>query len=239
MDRLQIADIPIEELVGESWEGVLHRLTDDMDPWDIDLSVLTSRYREYLAALRDMSFEVPGRMVLACSILLRMKSDDLLAASRPIERDGLVAELEDAVDEFDTWEPPVEPEDFALPVLRRPRRQVTLSDLKTALQSAMKVSRRRAERLIERVEIDEHDPFEIFEIGGTDFADRLHSLFDKIRNLLTGRRVLSFFRLLDEGDRDERIRRFFEILHLASEGQIVCSQEEFLGDILITLESES
>ena len=239
MERLQIADIPVEELVGESWEGVLHRLTDDMNPWDIDLAILTSRYREYLAALRDMSFEVPGRMVLACSILLRMKSDELLASSRPIERDGLVAELEEAVEEIDPWEPPVEPEDFTLPVLRRPRRQVTLFDLRKALTSAMKVSRRRAERLIEHVDIEEHDPFEIFEIGGTDFSDRLHSLFDKIRNLLTGRRVLSFFRLLDRGDKDERIKRFFEVLHLASEGQISCSQEEFLGDILITLESES
>ena len=211
MERLRIAEIPVEQLVGESWEGILQQLTGDMDPWDIDLSILAGRFREYLQALEEMSFEIPGRMVLACSILLRMKSDDLLAASRPIERDGLVAELEDAVEqEFDDWKP-VEPDDFALPILRRPRRQVTLYDLRQALQSAMTVGRRRAERLIERVDLNESDddPFEIYEIGGVDFSDRLHSLFDKIRKLLSGRRVLSFFRLLDRGDKYERVRRFF------------------------------
>jgi len=241
MEPLQIAEIPVEQLVGESWEGILRQLTGDMDPWNIDLSILARRFREYLHALREMSFEIPGRMVLACSILLRMKSDDLLAASRPIECDGLVAELEDAVEqEFDDWEL-VEPDDFTLPVLRRPRRQVTLYDLRQALHSAMTVSRRRAERLIENTAVNEsdNDPFEIYEIGGVGFSDRLHSLFDKIRRLLSGRRVLSFFRLLDRGDTDERVHRFFEVLHLAAEGQIACSQEEFLGDILITLTVES
>jgi chromatin segregation and condensation protein Rec8/ScpA/Scc1 (kleisin family) len=67
----------------------------------------------------------------------------------------------------------------------------------------------------------------------------LRGVLDRIKKLLSGRRVLSFFRLLDQGDKDERVSRFFEILHLASDGQISCSQKEFLGDILIRLESET
>lgn len=241
MDAIRVADIPVEELVGESWEGVLHRLTEDMDPWDIDLAELAHRFREYLGALRELRFEIPGRMVLACSILLRFKSDDLLAASRPTQRDELVADIEEAIDqEFEEWVEPEDPDSFSLPVLRRPRRQVTLLDLKTALGAALKVSRRRAERLIGRVEFEEEeaDPFAIFEIGGSDFSDRLRELFERIKNLLTGRRVLSFFRLLERGDKDERVRRFFEVLHLAAEGQIRCSQKEFLGDITIRLEQQ-
>ena len=236
METTRIAEIPIEELIGSTWEGVLERLTSDMDPWDIDLSILARRYRDYVQALRELEFEIPGRMVLTCSILLRMKSDDLLAMERPTDRDGLVAELEDAIEqELETWEIPSDPDAFYLPVLRRPRRQVTLLDLRDALAAAMKVSRRRAERLIDQVELEDVDPFDNFEIGGTDFADRLRTLFDKIVNLLSGRRVLSFFRLLDRGDTEERVQRFFEILHLTAEGQISCSQKEFLGDIVIQL----
>ncbi len=241
MDALRIAAIPIEELIGESWEGVLHRLTEDMNPWDIDISELAHRFRDYLQALQKLQFDIPGRMVLTCSILLRMKSDILLASERPTDRDQLVADLEDAVDMgADEWIPPVTPGEFSLPVIRKPRRQVTLRDLRQALVGAMKVSRRRAERLIERVEMEEdaYDPFEAFQIGGTDFADRLRSLLDRIRAFLSGRRVMSFFKLLERGDKEERVRRFFEILHLASEGRIVCAQEEFLGDILISLDSE-
>lgn len=236
METTRIAEIPIEELIGSTWEGVLERLTSDMDPWDIDLAILARRYRDYVQALRELEFEIPGRMVLTCSILLRMKSDDLLAMERPTDRDGLVAELEDAIEqELDTWEIPSDPDAFYLPVLRRPRRQVTLLDLRNALAAAMKVSRRRAERLIEQVELDDEDPFDNYEIGGTDFADRLRVLFEKIVDLLSGRRVLSFFRLLERGDAVERVERFFEVLHLTAEGQISCSQKEFLGDILIQL----
>lgn len=241
MQTVRIATIPIEELVGESWEGVLHRLTADMDPWDIDIAELARRYRAYLQALRELEFTVPGRMVVTCSILLRMKSDVLLASQQSTERDGLVAELEQAVnDDFGLPATPMDPGDFALPVVRKPARQVTLRDLESALAGAMNVSRRRAGRLIDRAALDdERDPFEGFEIGGQDFTERLRGVLDRIKRLLSGRRVLSFFRLLDQGDNDERVGRFFEILHLAANGQISCSQKEFLGDILIRLESET
>jgi len=224
-------DIPIEELIGATWEGVLTQLTSDMDPWNIDLSELACRYRAYLRALQENDFEVSGRMVLTCSVLLRMKSDDLLAMEYRTDRDGLVSELEDAIEQEEfLWEEPPNPEEFSLPVLRRPNRQVTLGDLRT-------VSRRRAERLIDYVEVEDYDPFENYEIGGFDISDRLHSLLSKIKNFLSGRRVLSFFRLLERGDKEERVQRFFEILHLAANGDIECSQSEFLGDIIIKLEA--
>jgi len=235
---VRVAEIPIEELIGETWEGVLTRLTSDMDPWNIDLSELARRYRAYLRALQENDFEVSGRMVVTCSVLLRMKSDDLLAMEYRTDRDGLVAELEDAIEQEEfLWEEPPNPEEFSLPVLRKPRRQVTLGDLRTALTSALKVSRRRAERLLDYVEVEDFDPFESFEIGGIDFSDRLHSLLSKIKNFLSGRRVLSFFRLLEKGDKEERVQRFFEVLHLAASGEIECSQTEFLGDIIIRLEA--
>jgi chromatin segregation and condensation protein Rec8/ScpA/Scc1 (kleisin family) len=167
-----------------------------------------------------------------------MKSDDLLAMEYRTDRDGLVAELEEAIEQEEfLWEEPPNPEGFSLPVLRRPRRQVTLGDLRTALTSALKVSRRRAERLIDYVDVEDFDPFAGFEIGGIDITERLHSLLSKIKSFLSGRRVLSFFRLLEKGDKEERVQRFFEILHLAASGEIECSQSEFLGDILIKLEA--
>jgi len=242
VDTIRVAEIPVEQLVGESWEGVLNRLTEDMDPWDIDVSQLAQRFREYLRALKELRFEIPGRMVLACSILLRIKSDDLLASARPTGREELVDDIQVALeDEAYSWVEPPEDDAFVIPVIRRPNRQVTIQDLKVALKAAMKVSRRRAERLIDRVEFDagtEFDPFEQFELGGTDISDRLMALFEKIKSLLSGRRILSFFRLLEKGDKDERVRRFFEILHLAADGQIDCSQDEFMGDITIRLQQQ-
>lgn len=236
MDRLTITEIPIADLLEETWEGILQRLTVGMDPWDIDIVELAHRYRDYVDALRELHFEISGRMVLTCSILLRMQSDDLLASARPTDRDGLIDELEGAIEEeIAVWEPPEEPDEFSLPLFRRPRRQVTIFDLGRALAAAMKVSFRRSKRHSEHVEEEEDDLFDYFEIGGQDFGQRLHSLFTKIKDLLTGHRVISFFRLLDRGDKDERISYFFEVLHLVAQGEITCQQEEFLGDITIML----
>ena len=237
MDRLTIAEIPITDLLEETWEGILQRLTVGMDPWDIDIVELAHRYRDYVDALRELHFDISGRMVLTCSILLRMQSDDLLASARPTDRNGLIDELEEAIEEeASEWEAPEEPDEFSLPLFRRPRRQVTIFDLGRALAAAMKVSFRRGKRHDERgVEEEEDDLFDDFKLGGQDFGQRLHSLFTKIKDLLTGHRVISFFRLLDRGDKDERISYFFEVLHLAAQGQIACQQEEFLGDITIML----
>ncbi len=239
MESTQIGTILLEDLIGESWEGTLRRLTADMDPWDIDVALLARRYRSYLAALQELSFAIPGRMVLTCSILLRMKSD-LLAVDRPSsDQEGLLSELEAAVEEESVArEGPIEPEGFSLPLLRRPRRRVTLEELRAALAGAMTVSRRRAERLIRSAVEEENDPFARFEIGGEDIADRLHVLFDKIKRFLKRTRAVSFFRLLERGDKEERVRRFIELLHLAGQGEIRCTQQEFLGDILISWEKE-
>lgn len=237
MSSLDISQVPVEELVGESWEDTLRRLTSDMDPWDIDIGLLARRYREYLRALQEMSFVIPGRMVLTCSILLRMKSDILLALGRPADQADLIDELEAAIDEVPPEDAvPIDHEDFALPLVRRPLRRVTLEDLRWALAGAMKVGRNRAERLIRSVDKEEDDLFEHFEIGGEDISDRLQSLIGKIKGFLRKTRFVSFFRLLERGDKEERVRRFIEVLHLAAQGEICVTQEEFLGDILISQE---
>ncbi|HDS28871.1 MAG TPA: hypothetical protein ENN96_00135 [Candidatus Acetothermia bacterium] len=236
METVRVAEIPIAELIGETWEGVLTRLTSDMDPWNIDVSELARRYRSYIQALQDLDFVVSGRMVLTCSVLLRMKSDDLLAMERGPDRDGLVAQLHDVVEEEAfAWSEPEDPDAFVLPVVRRPHRQVTLVDLRQALAGALKVSRRRTERWSQDIEEEAFDPFEQYEIGGTGFTERLERLLTRIKSFLSGRRVLSFFRLLDRGDKEERVERFFEILHLVAKGDIECTQKEFLGDIVIQM----
>ena len=239
MTTTQRVEIPVDLLLGESWEQTLDRLTQDMDPWDIDVAELARRYRDHVRALQEMRFELPGRMVLACSILLRMKSDELMARARPAQEGDLLRALDDALDDEEIpWQEPVEPEEFSLPLLRRPTRAVTLLDLRRAFASAIAVSRRREGRdlPVELLE-DDYDPFEQYQIGGQGFTERLGSLLSRIRDLLSGRTVVSFFRLLERGDREERVERFFEILHLASQGTIDCHQREFMGDIEITLTS--
>lgn len=231
-----VADIPIDELIEEDWEATLTRLTTDMDPWDIDITELALRYRRYIDALRELRLEIPGRMLFTCSVLLRMKSDALLEWNSPRGRNELMEELEDALEAESVWEEPLEPEEFTLPLRRRPRRRVTLNDLRVAFAASIRVKRRKAQRLRSYLQDEKDGVLGHFQIGGADISDRLNSVLAKIKKLLSGRRLLSFFRLLEKGDKEERIRRFMEVLYLAARGDISCQQEEFLGDILIRLE---
>ncbi len=234
MKQVSITTIPLDELAGKSWQEVLACLTADMDPWSIDIAKLAQRYRSYIASLSQLHYEVSGQMVLTCSILLRMKSDILLEMGRPTERNELLAELEEAVEEAASeWEEPLVPPEFSLPLQRYTRRRVTISDLRIALAYAMKVTRRRIQRHLGE---EDEDDLSYLQAEDEDISERLHGLFSTIKQMLSGRNTLSFFRLLRQGDKEERVRKFVEVLHLIAQGKVSCEQQEFLGDILISIE---
>ncbi len=231
MKEQTTSGISIAELAETGWKQTLLSLTEGMDPWNIDISELAERYRIYVRSRREFDFEIPGRMVVTCSVLLRIKAE-ALDMTHKVDRDKLLEEVEEAVGEEDDWEPPFEPEQFTMPVRRRPHRQVRVTDLKRALIDAITVSRRRSTRLSEQM-ID--NPFADYEIEDENVYERINSLFTKIKEFLSGRSILSFFRLLNRGDKTERVERFLEVLHLDTAGLIRCEQEEFFSDILITI----
>ncbi|MBS3163791.1 segregation/condensation protein A [Candidatus Woesearchaeota archaeon] len=63
-----------------TWQSIIYDLvrTGEMDPWDIDVSVLSKRYLETLKTLKEAHFLISGKVVLAAAILLRIKSDKLV-----------------------------------------------------------------------------------------------------------------------------------------------------------------
>ena len=66
-----------------TWRDILYEVIKGMDPWDIDLSELATRYAKKVEEMREMNFRIPANVVLVSSVLLRMKADVL----RPSEAD--------------------------------------------------------------------------------------------------------------------------------------------------------
>ena len=62
------------------WKDLIYDLVrqEHMNPWDIDVSLLAEKFLEMLSKLKEMDFRVSGKMVLASSLLLKIKSDRLL-----------------------------------------------------------------------------------------------------------------------------------------------------------------
>ena len=63
-----------------TWQTIIQDLikSEQMNPWNIDLSLLSNRYLDTIKTLKTHNFFISGKVILASSILLRMKANKLL-----------------------------------------------------------------------------------------------------------------------------------------------------------------
>ncbi len=75
----QIHDILFSREI--SWQEIIYDLinTEQLDPWDIDIGILTNRYLEKIRQLEEEDFFVSSKVLLAAAFLLRIKSELLLS----------------------------------------------------------------------------------------------------------------------------------------------------------------
>lgn len=213
------------------WESLFRGLTADLDPWTFDLVDLIGRFRAYVAE-RDLEFAVPGRMVLASSVLLRMKSDWVKDGGAPPSVADAVEEVaaELAAREADVYIAP----ELRLPLRRAPRARVTVRDLGRALRAALASERRRAAA---RPNLSPEDLG--FDLEEETFTDRAHRLLQVLVALVNGNRVIPFRAVAENSDPQEQVARLMELLHLDAEGKVRLFQEEFLGEILVEVRDGS
>lgn len=235
----------MDAIAEQDWETVLQRFTEDMDPWAIDIVTLADRYKSYIERMERFDLDVPGRIIVICSVLLRMKTEvvrDLYGEDAEQQAEEEMAEMFGEVDE--EWD---EPEDEAQlripeavptpPVKRRSVRKVTLDELKGALEKALEVKERREQRQEERREQEAYG----VEVEEEDISDRLNSLYSRLKSFLgKGRNAVAFSDIVDDAERQEALNKFVHIMHLETDERVRCMQEEWLGEIEIeVLEDEN
>ncbi len=59
-----------------TWQTIIYDLinSEQMDPWDIDISLLTAKYIGMIKTLENHDFRVSGKVLLAAALLLKIKS---------------------------------------------------------------------------------------------------------------------------------------------------------------------
>lgn len=133
-----------------SWKSILYDLvrTEQMDPWDIDITLLTQKYIHIIKAMQEHDFRISGKILLAAAFLLKIKSAHLV--DHDISNlDKLINQSEESMDEeslFNDLEGghPKDKQQFALiPRHPQPRsRKVSIHDLVEALQRALASKKR-------------------------------------------------------------------------------------------------
>jgi segregation and condensation protein A len=233
----QFFDLITGEELG--WQSIIYDLikTEQLDPWDIDISVLAEKYLEMINNLEDADFFISSKVLLACSLLLRLKSEILV--------NSYIKSLDDALygRKKEEEKPAIERlniEEGELPNLipRTPmarHRKVTLKELMSALNNAIDTENRRIKREIRghqtKKAILKVMPRENF----IPLKISVKKIFGILKNHIEeGNDHMKFSHIASE--REERLASFIPILHLSNNEKIYLKQKTHFGDIQISLE---
>ena len=84
-----------------TWQSTLYELvkSEQMDPWDVDVSLLSQKFISKVREMKDTDLRVYGKMVLAAAILLKIKSRRLVGEDLDA-LDKLFAQTEESEEEL-------------------------------------------------------------------------------------------------------------------------------------------
>ena len=219
-----------------SWEQVIYQIVawEGLDPWDLDLMVLTKGFMNYLKKLDEMDFKVPAKYLMVATMLLRMKSDhlrlmEIVDASEVCE----VPELEefeldpDHLDEELEERAAIEVNPITVPPKRLARKKVVVDDLVAALRRTLRAQERRELRKTGRKKR--------IKISREDITKKINSLYEKINGLLSEmeKEEVEFSRVVGKWERKNIVENFLPMIHLDNQKKIDARQEEAFNEIFI------
>lgn len=222
-----------------TWQTIIYDLvrTEQLDPWNIDISLLTKRYLETVQKLKKHNFFLSGKVLLASAILLKIKSIKLLTEYIADFDNQLFQRDEDIFDE--SQDPVKDHIKYEIPSLlvKTPqvrKRQLTLNDLMKALEKALDVEERRKVRQIDRVVAEAQLPEKKI-----DISELIKTIYDKIIFLFKTKEKITFSELVNSDKSEDKITTFVPLLHLDSQQKIDLRQEKQFGEIDIVLMNKS
>ncbi|MBW2974871.1 segregation/condensation protein A [Candidatus Woesearchaeota archaeon] len=219
-----------------TWKTILQELikSEKMNPWDINISLLTKRYIETIKKLKEFDFRISGKVLLAAAILLKIKSNKLVGED--IEYlDRLISEQdeEEALDFEEELEPRAR-EDMPknlIPRTPQPRkRKVSIYDLMGALERALEVKRRRVLKSIPPMNIRAPEK-------KRDISEVIKDIYTRIKHFFWehSRKRLTFSQLVPSDSKEDKIYTFVPLLHLTNQRKIDIYQQQHFGEIDIVL----
>lgn len=221
-----------------TWQTMLYELvkSEEMDPWNINLSLLAQKFLDMIRGLKQTDFKLSGKIVLAAAILLKIKSnrlvgEDMLNLDRLInqseeEDEGLLDEL---TDEFEEQREALKDVDLIPRTPQARKRKVSIYDLVDALQKAMDVKKRRVMRDIPPIELKVPEK-------KADISDMIHGIYGKIKTFFAkSNKKLTFNQLIPSESKVDKVYTFIPLLHLTNQRKIDLKQYTHFGEIEVEM----
>ncbi|MBW2972154.1 segregation/condensation protein A [Candidatus Woesearchaeota archaeon] len=229
-----------------TWRSILIELikTEQMDPWDINLSKLSKMYIKTLKKLKEMNLQLSGKVLLAAAILLRIKSsrlvgDDLMEFDRLLasgdSSDDLYSDENFVEGELGSIGVKIDGKDLRLiPKTPQPRkRKVSVYDLIDALAIALNVRRRRVLNQIQTRTMDMPEK-------KIDISQLMDDLYNDVVGYLNQEQSgkMAFSELVPGDSKQDKIYTFVPLLHLTNARKVDLEQQQHFGEIWVKLARE-
>ncbi|MFC1801026.1 segregation/condensation protein A [Nanoarchaeota archaeon] len=242
MKQDQIMNLILEE-DDVSWKTILFDLvkTEQINPWDVDISFLTNKYLDIIKKMKQLDLRISGKVLLAAAYLLKLKSIRLLGHDID-ELDRLFARTSEADSEesffsefsddlFNAHSKLDQEEPQLIPRTPQPRqRKISIYDLADALQKAMEVKKRKVIRGY---------PEELMEIPKkkVDISQIIRDVYTTIKTFFfkNKNQRLTFSQLLPSDSKEDKVYTFIPLLHLDNQRKIDLWQKQHFGEIEVEL----
>ncbi len=231
----QIHDILFNREIG--WQEIIYDLinTEQLNPWDIDIILLSNKYLNKIQEIEEADFFISSKVLLAASLLLRIKSEILL--NRYIKSIDEI--LFGKKEQIKTILERIELEDEIPELIPRspmPRfRKVTLKELMESLNKAITTENRRIKKEIINKNTLRESSFSL--------PKRKFSIKDKITEIY--RNLTDWFKDKKEdkvtytefvnNNKEEKIISFLPLLYLEDQKKIWLEQKYPFDEVHIWL----
>jgi len=234
----QIYDIIINR--DPSWQAIIYDLvgSEQLDPWNIDISTLCRRYFEKIKIMEESGFYISSKLLLAAALLLRIKSELLLNKYiREIDdilfpKEGNIQKIIERI-EIDESEIPILSPKTPLPRFKK----VTLQELISALDVAIKTESRRIDKEIQKKQAKRMSHVDIPKFRRINIKDRIRHFYAKVLSSFKNKKgeIKLPYSHFTGNSKEEKIACFLPMLYLSNYGKLWLEQESHYSEIWLYL----
>lgn len=216
MDLVDLIDQP-------AWKTILLDLveTEKMNPWDIDVIILSEKYLKKISELEGNNLRVPANAILACAILVKTKSKYLKLSS-----------LEEEEEKVELTQEQKDMMLATIPDLMSGRMsregRITLDELVMSIEDIIQRTnpKKNSSRVIPRIEIN---------FDATSIEEKLDDVFELIKTKVDSQGIVLFRDLIESSEIDAIVDVFLPVLFLMNSGKLIAYQNEFFGEIFVQI----
>jgi segregation and condensation protein A len=222
-----------------SWQAIIYDLvrTEQLDPWNIDIGVLADKYVAVIEQIDEANFFASSKVLLACSLLLRLKSEILLNRYIQDLDDSIFGRKEEKRYELERIEIDEDELPTLIPRTPMPRsKKVTLKELMGALNQAIETENRRIKKEIKTKQAEKSALVVMPNTNRIPLKSRIGMIFKRIKEHLKQpqKEHMTFSELAPT--RGEKLASFVPVLHLSNDDKVYLKQEKHFEEIYMMLE---